>query len=135
MLTLDSISLLLSKLNPTQANATLSQQLREMVGIGTVGVDKLNDSNVTPAKSKEQRDIAVGWTLMEVNKTRDAAEEATSFLRNEVEAEEKYWEDVLKVHKAGWSLTKVPQERHTLGVRFGFSEGMSKYSFHHISPY
>lgn len=123
MLTLDSISLLLSKQNPTQASHTLSQQLRDMVGIGTIGADKLDDSNVSPAKSKDQQDVAVGWTLMEINKTRDAAEEASAFLRKEVVAEARYWEDAIQVQKAGWSLCKVPQERHTLGVRFGFSEG------------
>ena len=124
MLTLDSLSLLLSKQNPTQAGLTLSQQLRDMVGIGTIGADKLDDTNITPAKAKDDENVAMGWTLMEVNKTRDAAEEASQFLRREVEAESIYWDDVVKVHQAGWSICKVPQERHTLGVRFGFSEGM-----------
>lgn len=123
LLTLDSLSLLLSKQNPTQASLTLSQQLRDMVGIGTLGADKLHDSNVTPAKTKDQEEIAMGWTIMEINRTRDSAEEASSFLEREIEAEGKYWEDVMTVKKAGWSICKVPKERHTLGVRFGFSEG------------
>ena len=123
MLTLDSLSLLISKQNPTQAGLTLSQQLRDMVGIGTLGSDKLDDTNVTSEKIKEQEEVAVGWTLMEINRTRDSAEEATTFLESEMEAEGKYWEDVLAVKKAGWSICKVPQERHTMGVRFGFSEG------------
>lgn len=125
MLTLDSLSLLLSKQNPTQAGVTLSQQLRELVGIGTIGADKLDDSNVTPEKTEDQSNIALGWTLMEINKTRDAAEEASTFLQREVAAEGKYWEEVVAVQKSGWSISKVPHERHTLGVRFGFSEGMS----------
>ena len=123
MLTLDSLSLLISKQNPTQAGLTLSSQLREMVGIGTMGSDKLDDTNVTSEKSKEQEEVAVGWTLMEINRTRDSAGEATKFLQTEMESEGKYWEDVLAVKKAGWSICKVPQERHTMGVRFGFSEG------------
>jgi mediator of RNA polymerase II transcription subunit 17 len=123
MLTLDFLSLLLSKQNPTQASVTLSQQLRDMVGIGTMGADKLHESLVTPEKAKDNEDLATGWTLMEINKTRDAAEEASAFLHREIEAESKYWEEVIAVQKAGWSICKVPQERHTLGVRFGFSEG------------
>jgi len=100
MLTLDTLSLLLSKQNPTQASVTLSQQLRDMVGIG--------------------------WTLMEINKTRNAAEAASSFLEREVDTESRYWEEVMAVKKAGWSMCRVPQERHTLGVRFGFSEGTTR---------
>lgn len=122
------MSLLLSKQNPTQAGLTLSQQLREMVGIGTLGADKLSDSNSTPAKTKDQEAVAMGWTLMEINKTRDSAEEAAAFLEKEINAESKYWEDIISVKKAGWSVCRVPQERHTLGVRFGFSEGMLIFS-------
>lgn len=123
LLTLDFLSLLLSKVNPTQASMTLSQQLREMVGIGTVGADKLDDSNITEERIKDQESTAVGRTLMEVNKNRDAAEKASTFLQRELAAEGKYWEEVMAVQKGGWSICKVPTERHSLGVRFGFSEG------------
>lgn len=126
MLTLDSLSLLISKQNPTQASLTLSQQLRDMVGIGTLGSDKLHDSNATAAKREDEEQIAIGWTLMEVNKIRDSAEEAATFLEAEIEAEGKYWQGVMAVKQAGWSICKVPKERHTLGVRFGFSEGKRK---------
>lgn len=101
MLTLDSLSLLLSKQNPTHASLTLSQQLREMVGIGTMGADKLDDSNITSEKTKDQQQVAVGWTLMEINRTRDAAQEATAFLQAEMEAEGKYWQDIMAVKSAG----------------------------------
>lgn len=123
MLTLDSLSLLMSKQNPTQAGVTLSQQLREMVGIGTLGSDKLHDSRTTPDKVKDDAEVALGWTLMGINKARDAAAEASKLLDAEIDAEGKYWEGVLAVKKAGWSICKLPSERHTLGVRFGFSEG------------
>lgn len=125
MLTLDSLSLLLSKQSPTQAGLTLSQQLREMVGIGTLGADKLDEPIIHPNKSKDDEEVATGWTLMQINQARDAAEEAGKFLQREVEAESKYWEDVIAVKKAGWSICRVPREHHTLGVKFGFSEGES----------
>lgn len=97
-----------------------------MVGIGTMGADRLDDSssNANPAKAKDQEDIAVGWTLMEINKTRDAAEAASKFLQKEMKAEGKYWKEIMAVQKSGWSISRVPREGHTLGVRFGFSEGM-----------
>lgn len=125
MLTLDSLSLLLSKQSPTQAGLTLSQQLREMVGIGTLGADKLDEPIIHPNKARDEEEVATGWTLMQINQARDAAEEAGKFLQREVEAESKYWEDVMAVKKAGWSICRVPREHHTLGVKFGFSEGES----------
>ncbi|KAJ4857255.1 subunit 17 of mediator complex domain-containing protein [Trichoderma breve] len=134
LLTLDSMSLLLSKQNPTQAGLTLSQQLRDMVGIGTLGADRLNDSNSTPAKTKDQEAVAMGWTIMEINKTRDSAEEAAAFLEKEISAESKYWEDIISVRKAGWSVCKVPQERYTLGVRFGFSEAAPEFKNNGLAP-
>lgn len=134
MLTLDSLSLLLSKQNPTHAGLTLSQQLREMVGIGTMGADKLDDSNVTPEKTKDQEQVALGWTLMEINQTRDAAQQATSFLQAEVDAEGTYWRDVMAVKSAGWSICRVPQQRHALGVRFGFSEAAPEFKANGLAP-
>lgn len=125
MLTLDSLSLLLSKQNPTTASLTLSQQLRDMVGIGTLGADKLDESGTDETKTKSLEEVAIGWTLMEINKTRDAAEDASALLEREVAIETRYWEDVMAVKKAGWSVCRVPHQRHTLGVRFGFSEGQS----------
>lgn len=123
MLTLDSLSLLVSKQNPTQASLTLSKQLREVAGIGTLGTDRLEETNITEVKEKDQESVSLGWTLMEVNKTRESAGTACAFLQDEVESENKYWEDVMRVQSSGWSICKMPQERHTLGVRFGFSEG------------
>lgn len=133
MLTLESISLLLSKQNPTTASTTLSQQLRELVGIGTLGADRVEASNVTPEMAEDKQNIAVGMTLMEINTTRDFAQDAARFLKQEMEAEGKYWEEVIKVQANGWSIGKLPNERHTLGVRFGFSEGIPQRSQNTVS--
>src|SRR4051812_26168383 len=103
MLTLDSLSLLLSKQNPTQAGLTLSQQLREMVGIGTLGADQLDEPIVNPKKANDEAEAATGWTIMQINQARDAAMDAGRLLQREVEAESKYWEDVMAVKKSGWS--------------------------------
>lgn len=123
MLTLDSISLLLSKQNPTTASLTLSQQLRDLVGIGTIGADHLDASNVTPEMAEDKQNIATGWTIVEINQTRDSAQAAAQFLQREIVAEGNYWEEVMRVQSSGWSICRMPGERHTLGVRFGFSEG------------
>lgn len=123
MLTLDSLSLLLSKQNPTQASATLSKHLREIVGIGTLGADRLEDSNLTSAKEKDQEEVAQGLTIIEINNTRDSATSATEFLQREVELEGKYWEEIIGVQKSGWAVCKMTHDKRLLGVRFGFPEG------------
>ncbi|KAF7559829.1 hypothetical protein G7046_g4335 [Stylonectria norvegica] len=134
LLTLDFLSHLISKQNPTQASATMTQLLRELAGIGTMGADRLDDSNVTPLKVREQEDVAMGWTLMEANKTTDAAQEASSFLQDEMAAEGRYWDEMMAVQKSGWSISKVPRERHTLGVWFGFSEASPEFRNNGLAP-
>lgn len=124
MLTLDSLSLLLSKQSPTQASLTLSQQLRDMVGIGTLGADRLDEPTAKPPqKPAEQEEVGMGLTLMQINQARDAADETGKFLQREVEAEGRYWRDIVAVKEAGWAICRMPKERHTLAVKFGFSEG------------
>ena len=127
MLTLDSLSLLLSKQNPTTASATLSQELRDMVGIGTIGVDKLHETLKSTEMKKNQENVAMGWTLMEINKIKEASEEASKFLQKEMDLENTYWEDVIKVQESGWSICKMPQDRSSLAVRFGFSESIPEF--------
>ncbi|CAM1501804.1 Fc.00g037880.m01.CDS01 [Cosmosporella sp. VM-42] len=134
MLTLDFLSLLISKQNPAQASVTLSQQLREMTGIGTIGADRLDDTNVTPDKVRDQEATAVGWTLMEINKTRDAAEKASTFLQRELTAEGRYWGEVMAVQGSRWSVCRAPRERHTLAVRFGFSEAAPEFRNNGLAP-
>ncbi|KAH6887983.1 subunit 17 of mediator complex-domain-containing protein [Thelonectria olida] len=134
LLTLDFLSLLLSKQNPTQASTTLSQGLRDLVGIGTMGADRLDESNITETKVQDQEEIAIGWTLMETNKACEAAEAAREFLDAEMTAEGKYWEEIMAVQKSGWSISRVPQERHSLGVRFGFSEAAVEFRSNGLAP-
>ena len=43
-------------------------------------------------------------------------------LEREIQTETRYWEQVLAIDKKGWSVCKLPQEKHTLAVRFGFPE-------------
>ncbi|PHH69386.1 hypothetical protein CDD82_7790 [Ophiocordyceps australis] len=134
LLTLDFLSLLLSKQTPTQASLTLSQQLRDMVGIGTMGADKLDDALPDPTAATAKEQAALGLTLMEITRTRDVAIQASRHLAREVEAESRYWSSVLAIKKAGWSLCRVPHQRHTLAVRFGFSEAAPDFRSNGLAP-
>ncbi|PHH63990.1 hypothetical protein CDD81_5095 [Ophiocordyceps australis] len=134
LLTLDFLSLLLSKQNPSQASLTLSQQLRDMVGIGTMGADKLDDASPDASAAAAKEQAALGLTLMEITRARDAALQASRQLSREVEAEGRYWKSVMRIKRAGWSLCRVPQQRHTLAVRFGFSEAAADFRSNGLAP-
>lgn len=122
MISLDFISLLLSKDAPVQASLSISPSLRELTGTGTLGADKIADSRVTEEQKKENKKIAKGWKASNLSKTVDAILASATRLEKEIDAETKYWEQVLAVSESGWAVCRLPQEKHTLGVRFGFAE-------------
>ncbi|KAM0333499.1 hypothetical protein ACHAQA_002162 [Verticillium albo-atrum] len=120
MVTLDFVSLLLSKHNPNQAGVTLSQALRDFAGIGTLGVSKFKDSDQEgdrrrrEEKRQEAKEISLGWTLMEIERTKKAAEKSASLLAKEVDREEQYWKDVLAVKQNGWSVSSPEFRNNSL---------------------
>src|SRR3569833_2872165 len=127
MMTLDTISLLLSKETPVQAGLTLSPALREMVGIGTLGADKLAPPLNTEARRQENKTIATGWKLLDMEKTMDSIVTSVSRLHKEIELETKYWAEVLAVSDNGWSVSRLASDKDTLGVKFGFSEAAPEF--------
>jgi mediator of RNA polymerase II transcription subunit 17 len=38
--------------------------------------------------------------------------------------EAQYWKKAFALKEKGWTVMRMPRERHTLGVKFGFSEGL-----------
>ncbi|KAH8661941.1 subunit 17 of mediator complex-domain-containing protein [Xylariales sp. PMI_506] len=134
LLALDFVSLLLSKEMPNQANATLSTFVRDKVGFGVLGATKLQDSNITPARLKDDMSVATGWRLMGINKMVDSVVASAERLEKEISLETKYWADVLAVSEKGWSIASLPREPHTLGVRFGFAEAVPEFRDINIAP-
>lgn len=134
MLSLDFVSLLLSKERPSDTSLPLSEALRERVGIGTLGASKLKESNVTEARRHEDLAIATGWRLIGVNNMVDSVVAAAEKLEKEMELEAKYWADVMAVSENGWTVCALPQEKHTLGVRFGFPESAPEFRNGSIAP-
>lgn len=119
---LDFVSLLLSKDQPNLGGSTLSPFLREAVGTGTLGADKIAVSKHTQPQVKEDRAIAKGWKTQNLNKSVDSILASATRLEKEIEVETKYWEQVLAINEHGWAICRLPQEKHTLGVRIGFLE-------------
>ncbi|CAG8978181.1 hypothetical protein HYALB_00013172 [Hymenoscyphus albidus] len=119
---LDFVSLLLSKNMPNSASQTVSPALKDMVGMGVLGADKLHTPRITEDQKQENMRIAKGWKLQNLSKTVDTILNAATRLEKEIESETKYWEEVLAVSNKGWAICRIPSEKQTLGVRFGFSE-------------
>lgn len=123
MLGLEVISAALSKDNPSTASQTMSQQLKDMIGLGTIGLDKLSGPRMTPAMKQANKQTAKGWKMQSLNKSVDSILASAERLKTEVERETIYWGQILAVSDQGWAICRLPNDRHTLGVRFGFSEG------------
>ncbi|KAJ8121047.1 hypothetical protein O1611_g10202 [Lasiodiplodia mahajangana] len=134
MFAVDTVSLLLSKESPVQASTTISPGLRDAVGIGTLGASKLKDPPTTAAQTQNDLSIATGWRVMGINNMVDSVLAAAERLEKEIENETKYWADVLAVSDDGWTVCALPQEQHTLGVRFGFAESAPDFRNNSIAP-
>jgi mediator of RNA polymerase II transcription subunit 17 len=125
MFALDFVSLLLSKDQPNQASLSISPFLREHVGMGTLGADKIQGPKVTEAQKEDNKRISKGWKIQNLNKTADSILASATRLEKEIELETTYWKQVLAISENGWAICRLPNEKHILGVRFGFSEGRS----------
>ncbi len=129
MSTTDFLSLLMTKTNPTQAIHTVSPQLKETLSIGTFGMDKISprDTRLTIARRDDNKVVGKGWKIQALGRSVDSILAAATRLEREIDCETKYWEEILAVDQKGWKTCKLPQERNTLGVRFGFFEAASSF--------
>jgi mediator of RNA polymerase II transcription subunit 17, fungi type len=134
MLALDFVSLLITKENPRPAQDTVSPALRELVGIGSLGADKLAASNVTPQRLLDNKLVATGWKLADIDRTVNSVLTSASRLQKEITVETRYWAEVLAVSEKGWAVTRVPNEPETLGVRYGFSEAAPGFRNTSLAP-
>ncbi len=96
--------------------------------MGTLGADKLQNSRVTDAQKLDNKQTAKGWKTQSLNKTVDSILASATRLQKEIESETKYWEQVLAVSDNGWAVCRLPYDKHTLGVRYGFSECKFQFS-------
>lgn len=122
MLGLQFISLLLSKEKPSHVGSTLSPELRDMVGIGTLGASKLKDSNITEARIKDDYAVIVGWQLMGIEYMVNTVNEAAERMEKEIELETKFWNDICQIREERYHVFEHPQNPQSLAVRFNSSE-------------
>ncbi|KAH0366118.1 hypothetical protein KCU65_g5635, partial [Aureobasidium melanogenum] len=127
LIALDFVSLLISKDAPKQADLTMSPHLKQFIKPGTLAMDMWQ--NVPPNKEQEKVDdtIARGWRMQSLQASADSLLGAATRLENDVRRETHYWEQVLSVSDKGWSISRLPREKHNLGVRFGFLEALGEF--------
>ena len=128
MIALDFVALLLSKDQPVQAGLSISDGLRQVVSLGTLGADRVKDTRLTEPRKKDIAAVGKGWKIQSFNTSVESILNAASRLETEIAAETKYWEAILSVDEKGWKTCKLPQEQHTLGVRFGFFDAAPAFS-------
>ncbi|KAK3330573.1 subunit 17 of mediator complex-domain-containing protein [Apodospora peruviana] len=117
------ISLLLSRDNPSQGAANVSPELRNVVGLGTLGATVLDrPSTLIQDRVPDNKMIAIGKRLLDCSKNANTASSAAARLQQETALETKYWGEVLAVSEKGWSTGRQRDEPpETMRVKFGFS--------------
>ncbi|KAK1750229.1 subunit 17 of mediator complex-domain-containing protein [Echria macrotheca] len=131
----DLVSLLLTKENPNGAGSTLSSELRNLVGIGTLGATALAaPTALSQARIPDNKMVMVGMRLQSFTKAAGLFESAETRLATEINLETTYWNEVRATGERGWSVFRHPDEPHTMGVKFGFSNAAPDFKANSIAP-
>ncbi|KAF2097298.1 hypothetical protein NA57DRAFT_57890 [Rhizodiscina lignyota] len=121
MLTVDFVSLLLSKYN-TQGKSSMSDGLKQSISPGTLAYDQLDIGEPTNVEKSTDELVAQGQRLKGLTAAADNLLSAAGRLEKEVRKETTYWKEVLSVADAGWSVCRVSRNSEMLGVQLGFAE-------------
>lgn len=124
LMALDFISLLLS-VPGGKGEQSMSPVLKEHVPTASMGAQVIERT-----ADESKRDISLvakGWKLESFNSAADSLLRSSARLESEIQQETSYWEQVLLVKAKGWTMCRMPGERHTLGVKYGFREASSTY--------
>ena len=76
----------------------------------------------TEAERLDRELVAIGWRMQSLSSAATSLLNSATRLDDEIKRETVYWDQVLSVKDEGWSLCRLPRERHTMAVRYGFAE-------------
>ncbi|MCJ1313858.1 RNA polymerase II mediator complex subunit [Agyrium rufum] len=128
---LDFISLLLTSAPYTSkpAEASISPYIKTHLPLGTISSEILSQPPLPADEAKRADDdqVAMGWKMQALDGAADSLLGAAGRLGREVKRESKFWEQVGEVKRRGWTVCRVPGEKGTLGVRYGFPEAAPEY--------
>ena len=128
LMSLDFVSLLLSKDAPKQAQSTISPFLKETVPLGSLGTDLWQRMAVDKARNAQDELLAANVRMKGLQHSADDLLSAASRLQDNVQKETQYWDQILSISEKGWNVCRIPGQQHRLGVRFGSSESVSEFS-------
>lgn len=101
----------------------MSAFLKNNLPLGCLDTDVVQVPQKSEAEKNQVELVSVGWKMQSLDSVADSLLRSATRLEQEIERETKYWGQVLAVKEHGWSLCRLPREKHTLGVRYGFAEG------------
>ena len=101
----------------------MSPFVKQVVPLGSLGAEVIQAPQPSEHEKHNEEMAGIGWRLQSLNGAADSLLRSATRLEEEMGRETKYWEQVLAVKEKGWSLHRLPREKHTLGVRYGFAEG------------
>ena len=120
---LDFLSLLLSQYAPGAVTLTLSPFLKQTLPLGSLGAEVVQAPEKSESEQQQDEMVTMGWRMQSLNDVADSLLVSAARLDGEIVKETTYWRQVLAVKEKGWSLARLPGEKHTLGVRYGLAEG------------
>lgn len=123
MFAVDFVSLLLSKHSPRQTETSMSAYLKQVAPVGSLNAEIVNPPPKPEGAVNDTKAISRGWKLQSFNAAASKLLKAATRLEDEVATETRYWGEVLAVKDKGWKVCRMPRERQTLGVQYGFLEG------------
>src|ERR1700760_3527817 len=119
---LDFTSLLESRYLPQKGEQTLSPYMKEKVPSGSLAFDRWEMPQPKKHKVEEERQITNGWKAESLSSAADFLLNAASRLKQDVQKETQYWEQVLSVKTEGWTVFRNPVARQQLGVQIASLE-------------
>ncbi|RJE24830.1 hypothetical protein PHISCL_02850 [Aspergillus sclerotialis] len=122
MFALDFVSLLLSKHSPRQTETSMSAYLKQVAPVGSLNAEIINPPPKPEGAVDDTKAVSRGWRLQSFDAAANKLLRAATRLEDEVATETRYWGEVLAVKDKGWKVCRMPRERQTLGVQYGFLE-------------
>lgn len=124
---LDFTSLLLSLRTPGPAGLTMSSTLKENIPMGSLGSEVVQSQKKSSIAKEQDTMLLMGWRMQSLNTAADTLLQSATRLEDEIGKETRYWNQILAVKDRGWSLSRLPREKHTLGVHYGFAEARASF--------
>ena len=101
----------------------MSQHLKQHAPLASLGFERVAPSSESAQDIKDRGLAQMGWKMQGLQSAADSLLSSATRLESEIAQETRYWEDILDFDCQRWSLFRMPREKHTLGVNFGFLEG------------